>query len=77
MVKTSFSYLENRSNVQYVPEALDFSPSPASPFYLFLLPGCFLLCYGPVGVTPIVPKAFALLVFKSHLKKLTCVCSCT
>lgn len=77
MVKTSLSYLENRSNVQYVPEMLHFSLPPASTFYSFLLLGCFLLCHGPFGATPIVPEAFALLVLKAHPERLTGICSCT
>lgn len=54
MAKISLSYLEDRSSVQDVPEMLDFFPyplAPASPFYLFLLLGRFLLCYGPVDLT--------------------------
>jgi len=53
------------------------SPPPASPFCSFLLPGCLLLCYGLVDLTPTVPEAFALLVFKSHPEQLTGVYSCT
>lgn len=81
-------YWENRSNVLYVLEMLDFlppnPPSPAhlaSPFYFFLLPGCLLLCYDPVKLTSTVPEAFAFLVFQSHPEELmdarSCTCRCS
>lgn len=52
MVKTSFSYLENRSNVQYAPEMLDvFSPPPSLFPILFIpAPRTLLLCYGPIDL---------------------------